>query len=329
MLEGDRGALARLITILESGRPLDEESQERIAAARGRAYTLGLTGPPGAGKSTVLNRLIALLREKGKKIGVIAIDPSSPFTGGAVLGDRVRMLSHSTDDGVFIRSLGTRGALGGLSRPTEDILALYDAFGMDYSIIETVGVGQTELDVIELADTIAVVLVPESGDSVQVMKAGLLEIGDIFVINKADRGGAERLGKEIELSLHLVGGEGSKGGDEISRGRTAIITDALQGKGIRELMEAIELIRDSRVKRRGASKRGALKRGASTAVKSAQSRLEKELIHGLGKITLESLLRSSGNRKAVSEVLRRVRAGELSPEEGAGILAGMLEIEEA
>jgi len=162
-----------------------------------------VTGPPGAGKSTLVDRLIGHLRAGGKRVGVVAVDPSSPFSGGAVLGDRIRMQAHFLDPGVFIRSLSTRGSHGGLPRAARDVIRLLDAFGVDAVLVETVGVGQTELDVMRLADTIVVVLVPEAGDAVQVMKAGLLEIADVFVVNKADRDGAVRMQSELTQMLHL------------------------------------------------------------------------------------------------------------------------------
>jgi LAO/AO transport system kinase len=164
---------------------------------------LGVTGPPGAGKSTLVDKLIARIRAQDQTVGVIAVDPSSPFSGGAVLGDRIRMQRHALDEGVFIRSLGTRGTGGGLSRATGEVLRLFDAFGMDVVIIETVGVGQTELDIVDIADTTLVVLVPESGDTVQTMKAGLMEIADVFIVNKADREGAEKMAADLKGMVEL------------------------------------------------------------------------------------------------------------------------------
>lgn len=253
MLSGDRLALARLITMVESRHPSVLEILKGISSKTGRAYTIGVTGPPGAGKSTLVNEVIQAFRKKDSKIGVIAVDPSSPFTGGAVLGDRIRMQNHTLDDNVFIRSLGSRGSHGGLSRATKEIMKLYDAFGMDYIIIETVGVGQTELDIIDLADTVLVVLVPEAGDSVQTMKAGLMEIGDIFIVNKADREGADRLSKEIQFMISLKPKE-----DEWKI--PVVLTSAHESKGIVEVVREIErhkafqidgdLLKEKRVKRR-------------------------------------------------------------------------------
>ena len=199
----DRLALARLITLVENRAAQVSTVMERIYPQTGRAFIIGITGAPGAGKSTLVNRLIAQYRAQSKLVGVLASDPASPFSGGAVLGDRVRMTDHYKDAGVYIRSLSTRGHHGGLSRAAREIVRLLDAFGHDVIILETVGVGQTELSVMDLADTTVVVTVPEGGDGVQVMKAGLNEIADVFVVNKADREGADRVKAELELSVHL------------------------------------------------------------------------------------------------------------------------------
>jgi len=203
MLAGDRLALARLITQVEN-RTEAVPAIMRAAYPRAHgAYVVGVTGPPGAGKSTVVDRLTALLRAEDQTVGVVAVDPSSPFTGGAVLGDRIRMQAHALDAGVFIRSMATRGSLGGLARATGDAMKLLAAAGYAWVLIETVGVGQTELDIMKLADTTVVVLVPESGDAIQTMKAGLMEAADIFLVNKADRSGAPALMAELKFAAHL------------------------------------------------------------------------------------------------------------------------------
>lgn len=203
MLDGDRLALARLITRVENRSPEVAEIMRAVHGRTGRAYVLGITGPPGAGKSTLVDRLASRLRAEGAAVGIIAVDPSSPYTGGAVLGDRIRMQTHTLDPDVFIRSMATRGSLGGLARATGDVIRLMDAFGFPWVIIETVGVGQTELDIIRQADSTVVMLVPESGDSIQAMKAGLMEVADVFVVNKADRPGADALMAELRFSVHL------------------------------------------------------------------------------------------------------------------------------
>jgi len=203
MLAGDRLALARLITRVENRQAGLPEIMRAVQPHLGRAHVVGVTGPPGAGKSTLVDRLTSRLRADGERVAIIAVDPSSPFTGGAVLGDRIRMQTHTLDENVFIRSMATRGSLGGLAAATGDVIKLMDAAGFPWILIETVGVGQTELDIIKQADTTVVILVPESGDSVQAMKAGLMEVADIFVVNKADREGAHALMAELRFSVHL------------------------------------------------------------------------------------------------------------------------------
>lgn len=203
MLAGDQRALARLISQIERDSRRVPEIMQHIYPEVGRAYCVGITGPPGAGKSTVTDRLTLHARQQGKTVGIVAVDPTSPFSGGAVLGDRVRMQQHYLDEGVFIRSMATRGGHGGLPVAAKAVVKLLDAFGKDLIIVETVGVGQTELNIVETADTTVVVLVPESGDTVQAMKAGLMEIADIFVVNKADRDGADRMATELRMLLHI------------------------------------------------------------------------------------------------------------------------------
>jgi LAO/AO transport system kinase len=203
VLRGDRLALARLITLVENRSPAVPDIMKALHPRSRDAYVVGVTGPPGAGKSTLVDRLTAHLRTAGDTVGIVAVDPSSPFTGGAVLGDRIRMQAHALDPGVFIRSMATRGSVGGLARATGEVIRLLAAAGHPWVLVETVGVGQTELDVMQLVDTTVVVLVPESGDAVQTMKAGLMEAADIFAVNKADRTGAPGLMAELRFAAHL------------------------------------------------------------------------------------------------------------------------------
>jgi LAO/AO transport system kinase len=204
---GARVALSRAISIVENQRAGFHELLDALYPRIGRAHRIGITGPPGAGKSTLTAALIAHYRRAHERVGVIAVDPTSPFTGGALLGDRIRMNEISMDEGVFIRSMATRGSLGGLALATKEIADVMDAFGFDRIIVETVGVGQSELDIAAAADSTVVVLVPESGDGIQAMKAGLMEAADLFVINKSDRPGADKVAREIQMMLHLRSGQ--------------------------------------------------------------------------------------------------------------------------
>jgi LAO/AO transport system kinase len=231
MLAGDRFALARLMTLVENRGAERLRILNLLGPRRDQAALVGITGPPGAGKSTLLDRLVGSYRRAGRQVGIVAVDPSSPFSGGAVLGDRIRMQSHFLDAGVFIRSLSARGHVGGLARATRDVTRLLEAFGKDVIIVETVGVGQSELDIMRLAHTVVVVLVPEAGDTIQAMKAGLLEIADVFVVNKADREGAERIKSELEIMLQLRPQEGWT--------VPVLATVAIDGRGTDDVVAAL------------------------------------------------------------------------------------------
>ncbi len=252
VLASDPRAIARAISLIEDEAPAATELLRKIFPSTGRAYLIGVTGPPGAGKSTLVDRMTQELRVRGQTVGVVAVDPTSPFSGGAILGDRVRMQSHAGDPGVFIRSMATRGHLGGLARATYEVALVLDASGKDVVLIETVGVGQDEVDIVRTADVSVVTLVPGTGDEVQALKAGIMEIADLFVVNKADREGADRTVQSIEslLALESYGPDGWR--------PPILKTQATSGEGVTDLLDTIERFRarpadDTNVRRRARS----------------------------------------------------------------------------
>jgi LAO/AO transport system kinase len=233
---GEVRAISRAITAIENHDPAADELLRSLFFSTGRAYMIGVTGAPGTGKSTLVDRLAASYRKQGKTVGVIAVDPTSPFTGGAILGDRIRMQGHSHDEGIFIRSMATRGFLGGLARATADVSLLLDASGKDIIIIETVGVGQDEVDIVRLASCTLVVVVPGLGDDVQNMKAGLMEIGDIFVLNKSEREGSDRVEQQLQAMLQLAP-------DRFGWHSEIVRTVATENRGVDALVAGIERFR--------------------------------------------------------------------------------------
>jgi LAO/AO transport system kinase len=249
VIKGNHRAIARAISLVENNRSAAQEMMKKIFAHTGESIIVGITGSPGSGKSTLVDQMASILRKNEKKIGIVAVDPSSPFSGGAILGDRIRMMQHSVDPEIFIRSMATRGQLGGLAKATGEAIAVLEAAGKDFILVETVGVGQDEVEVVKLADIVLVILIPGAGDEIQVFKAGIMEIADIFILNKADSPLADRTEKQLKamLDLGLVG----------KTPPPVIKTVATEGKGVDKLIKEIDKLvmdrdqelRDSRKKR--------------------------------------------------------------------------------
>lgn len=293
LFNNERRAVAKSISIVESNNSISSELLKKIYSSIGKAYRIGITGPPGAGKSTITNQLTKLYRAQNKKVGIIAVDPTSPFTGGALLGDRIRMSELINDDGVFIRSMATRGSLGGLSKKAVDAADILDAAGYDYIILETVGVGQSELDIAQAADTTIVVLVPESGDTVQAMKAGLMEIADFFVLNKSDRPAAQQAVTALKTILMM------RDHDVNSWMPNIIKSIATENNGIKEIAVEINRHHQHLVKSNNFIKR------RENQVKIRIKEIVEEKIR--------RKLWSEGMEKSLNSSLEKVVLGNLSP----------------
>ena len=293
LLNGSKRALSRAISLLERDDPLAARIMSEVHLHAGKGYVVGITGPPGAGKSTLIARLTQAYRSQSLSVGVLAVDPSSPYSGGALLGDRIRMEGHYLDAGVFIRSMSTRGAHGGVPRIVKGVVRLLEASGKDVALVETVGVGQTELDVMGVADTVVVALVPEAGDAIQTLKAGLMEIADVFVVNKADRPGAQQMTANVRSLLGL---------SSVGEGWTppVVETQAVADIGIDELADAIQRHREY-LTESGQLEERRRKRRAAELTETLRDRLARRVE------------RQIADNPSLQAMVKRVEAGELEP----------------
>ena len=307
VLEGDVRAISRAISAIENHSPEAEQLLKQLFPSTGKAYLTGVTGAPGTGKSTLVDRLAAEYRKRNERVGIVAVDPTSPYSGGAILGDRIRMQGHAGDSGIFIRSMATRGFLGGLARSTAEVALLLDAAGKRQVLIETVGVGQDEVDIVRLADCVLVLLVPGLGDDIQNMKAGLMEIGDIFVLNKADRDGVDRLEEQLHAMLSLV----------MPRDGwhpPVLRTVATENRGITELAAAVEKFR-KHFESSGARQKKQVEHWKNRLIEMLESRLLERVLGGKeGEAELQSLARAVAERRkdpfsAVNELLNSAGLG--------------------
>ena len=303
VLAGDHRSIARLITLVENDEPGAVESMKQIHRYTGQAQIIGVTGVMGSGKSSLIFELALAFRAEGKKVGIIAIDPTSPFSGGALLGDRIRMTDLSTDSGVFIRSMGTRGMMGGLTSSLYDVVEILDAAGMNVILIETVGVGQDEVDIVKIADTTLVVLIPGLGDSVQTIKAGLMEIADIFVVNKADKPGVEQTVAELESMLDLV--------SKAERRTPIVATSIKQKKGIQLLVSKISEHQEYLKKSQSFDKR-------------RRQRYEAELIEIIRKRLMGFIFDEKKLKKTVDCCIDQISKKELDPYSAADEILGKI-----
>ncbi len=292
LLSGDVRALARAISLAEDRDPQASRLVAELQPHTGRSYLVGLTGSPGTGKSTLADALVKVIRDRGQTVGVIAVDPSSPFTGGAVLGDRIRMSRHTLDKGVFIRSMGARGHLGGLAAATREAIHLLDAYGRDVILVETVGVGQSELEISSICDTVVLVLMPESGDAVQSIKAGILEIADIFVINKADLGGAEKTRRLVQDALAM--------GPKQAWQPPILLVSAVKEDGIEAVWDAV------------LAHRNFLEASGTLSVRR-QQRLKSEVVAIVAERAREQARKALDGDTPVARRLRENRNGKLNP----------------